>query len=279
MHRPCLIAMLSLVLAAGCADDTPSQAPQDAPPDTPMTSPADDAPADLGAPVVDLPPDLPPSADMPPDMHPQDAPDDLPPVDWAAPLGGERPARVVLPDDFDPNTPLPLLVLLHGYGSTSSTQSIYFGASVHVREQGDFILLLPEGRANLQGVQYWNATDACCDYFDAQTDDEGYLADLITEALAKFNVDEDRVFLLGHSNGGFMAHRMACRRAELITGIISLAGPTFDDEADCAPARPVSVLQVHGTGDVVVGYSGGNIYTPSGLLGPRYPGAQTTVDR
>ena len=46
-------------------------------------------------------------------------------------------------------------------------------------------------------------------------DDAGYILNLIDEARLRFNVAADRVYLFGHSNGGFMAHKMACEHADV----------------------------------------------------------------
>ena len=66
-------------------------------------------------------------------------------------------------------------------------------------------------------------------------DDVGYLSGLIAEAEQTYNIDPKRVYLIGHSNGGFMSFRMACEASELITAIVSLAGSTFENPADCQP--------------------------------------------
>ena len=51
---------------------------------------------------------------------------------------------------------------------------------------------------------------------------------------AHYNVDPGRVCLIGHSNGGFMSHRFACDRADLVAAIVSLAGvPTGSDLGRC----------------------------------------------
>jgi polyhydroxybutyrate depolymerase len=64
---------------------------------------------------------------------------------------------------------------------------------------------------------------------------------------------------------------MACEASELITAIVSLAGSTFENPANCQPATlPVSVLAVHGTADDTVPYDG----SPG-----EYPGAVDTVER
>jgi polyhydroxybutyrate depolymerase len=171
-------------------------------------------------------------------------------------IGGERPAAVDIPQDYDPNVAHPLLVFLHGFGTvTGEAEAAFFGV-LNVVDEKDLVLLLPDGTLNEDGARFWNGAARCCDPNDA-IDDVGYLSGLIEEARQTYNIDEKRVYLLGYSNGGFMSFRMACEASEFITAIVSLAGSTFADPADCQPAtRPVSVLQVHGTADTVILYEG-----------------------
>jgi polyhydroxybutyrate depolymerase len=72
-----------------------------------------------------------------------------------------------------------------------------------------------------------------------------------------------------------MAYRMACDRATLISSIVSLAGATYLDPADCTPGQPVSIAQVHGTADDTIRYDGGG---PVSSVTQRYPGAMTTTE-
>jgi polyhydroxybutyrate depolymerase len=74
---------------------------------------------------------------------------------------------------------------------------------------------------------------------------------------SSYPVDTARVYLVGHSNGGFMAHRMACEHASVIAAIVSLAGLPPMDVSQCTPERPVSVLQIHGTDDAIIPFDGG----------------------
>jgi polyhydroxybutyrate depolymerase len=82
------------------------------------------------------------------------------------------------------------------------------------------------------------------------------------------------VYLVGFSNGGFMSYRMACERADRIAAIVSLAGAAAADAADCSPSEPVSVLQIHGTADAIIGYEGGAFGEPANP----YPGARQSVE-
>ena len=125
---------------------------------------------------------------------------------------------------------------------SGTIQSLYLGISAQVDER-DFVLVMPDGTINSQGDRYWDTGAPCCG--DGTVDDVGYLTDLINEAKAEFNIDDDRVYLVGHSNGGFMAFTMACERSELITAIMSLAGSSFTTAPECSPrTEPVGVLQV-----------------------------------
>jgi len=85
---------------------------------------------------------------------------------------------------------------------------------------------------------------------------------------------------MGESNGGFMVYRMACKSADLIAGIASLAGETFLDPSRCAPSEPVNILHIQETADPTVAYAGGAV-TITGQAWvantPAFPGALQTA--
>ena len=172
-----------------------------------------------------------------------------------SPLGGDRPVTPLLPDAYNANQKHPLLIILHGYSASGALQRIYFRTD-SVQDDLNMIVLAPDGTTNTSAQKFWNASDYCCDFGNTQVDDVAYITGLITEAKQRFNVDEKRVFLMGHSNGGFMSYRMACERADLIAGIVSLAGAMPFDTSSCTPTEPVAVAQVHGTADGTILYNG-----------------------
>ncbi len=181
----------------------------------------------------------------------------------------ERPAMVAIPSDYDPETSYPLLILLHGAGDqiTGRLQAAWFQL-FDVIDERQLVLVYPDG---VDGR--WNGA-GCCAATD-EVDDVGYITGLIEEAQQVYNIDADRVYLMGHSNGAWMSFRMACERSELITAIVTLAGATWNDPNDCQPATlPVSVLNVHGTADMTVPYEGRG----EGEAFP-IPGAVETVER
>jgi polyhydroxybutyrate depolymerase len=190
-------------------------------------------------------------------------------------IGGERIAQVQIPSDYTTTTRYPLIILLHGFGANGYVQSIYLGLDTRV-DSGQYVLVVPDGTENVAGERFWNATPACCAFTeeDMQVDDVAYIRGLITEAAATYSIDPSRIGLIGHSNGGFMALRMACEASDLVTSVVSLAGSTFADDASCAPAsKPVSVLTMHGDQDATISYAG------SQIIGDAYPGAQETTRR
>lgn len=167
----------------------------------------------------------------------------------------ERPYKYKVPKDYDPKKPSPLVVMLHGLSASGELNELV----LHLAPLADsrtFLYAYPDGTKNPVGARFWNATDGCCDFFGSKVDDVAYLTAVIDDLSSRYNVDAKRVFLVGHSNGGYMAHRMACDRSGKIAGIVSLAGAQWIDSSKCRPSGKVSVLQVHGTADTNVAYSG-----------------------
>lgn len=186
------------------------------------------------------------------------------------PLVIARPFDVTVPVGYRAGTPVPLLLLLHGYTATAQLQDTYFGYS-QLAQQRTFLVALPNGLRDDTLQQYWNATDACC-AFGKTNDDVAYLTAVIKDVQARYSVDPKRIYVVGHSNGAFMAHRLACDRAELIAGIMAFAGNTWANPTRCQPSEGVAVLQVHGTLDPVILFGGG-----ATVGQPPYPSAQDSV--
>ena len=185
-------------------------------------------------------------------------------------VGGSLPVTVRVPAHYDPTVAAPLLILLHGAAVSGAQEEAYMQLAPVASAKG-MLYLVPDGHTVQIGGLLWNATDACCDLSHTGVDDAGYLDSLIAEISAKVKVDPKRIYFVGHSNGGFMSYRMACDHAGEVAAIVSLAGATFATPSACAPSEPVSVLEIHGTNDATISYTGGSIRTVA------YPSAETTV--
>jgi polyhydroxybutyrate depolymerase len=187
-------------------------------------------------------------------------------------FGGDRPVELFVPSGYDADTPTPLIILLHGHGASGLAQELVFRLRPEA-EARTFLYMFPNGTSSEEGRNFWNATDACCDFFDSGVDDASYLRGLIDEVSEHYNVDDRRIYFTGHSNGGYMSFRMACDYADVIAGIAPLAGATYADPADCGASEPVHVLAMHGTADEAVLYEG-QPDTPEDVA---YPSAADSV--
>jgi polyhydroxybutyrate depolymerase len=95
-------------------------------------------------------------------------------------------------------------------------------------------------------------------------DDIPFFRALIARESARDNVDPGRVFVTGMSRGGMMTHRAGCELADVVAAVAPVSGnmaTTSGSAADvpCHPARPVSVLAIHGTADGVIPFAGGHV--------------------
>ena len=185
-------------------------------------------------------------------------------------LVGKRPYTMRVPTSYDAARPTPFVLLLHGYAASGGLQDLYFGFTAMAEEKG-FLYAFADGKTDAKGNKFWNATDGCCNFDGNPVDDVAYLTAILDDVEARYNVDRKRVYIVGHSNGGFMAHRMACEIAPRVAAIVSLAGAQWVDATKCSAAEPVSVLQVHGDADQTIHYEGGS--TSQGA----YPSAHQTV--
>lgn len=186
---------------------------------------------------------------------------------------GRGDIPLLVPDNLQANAPAPLIVLLHGYGSSGVQQNGYMRVGELVNRYG-FLLATPDGTQESAGrnARFWSASDACCNFYANELDDSAYVLDIINTVKAQYSVDDRRVYLIGHSNGGFMSYRTAHEHSDVIAGIASLAGAEAT-VAQPAPEHPVHILQIHGTADGTIAYDGGEIQ------GNLYPGAEETVNR
>jgi len=184
-------------------------------------------------------------------------------------IGGSRPVHVHVPASYNCQ-PVPLVIMLHGYSATSLLEESY----LYITPQSDargFIYATPDGTVDSTGNEFWNATDACCNLDGSTVDDSTYLSGVITEIESHYAIDPKQVFLVGHSNGGFMSYRMACDHADQIAAFASLAGAMWEDTTKCKPANPVAMLEIHGTADTTIAYNGGTIGAST------FPSAPTSV--
>lgn len=192
-------------------------------------------------------------------------PDMMPPTE--AEILAERPYYPTVPANYSDAQKWPLIIVLAGFGGMGTTTAAYLGYTQLAADQGVF-LVAPDPDP-LHARYAWNPNPEQYPEFDVL-----YLTAIIHDLESKYSIDRSRVFVAGHSQGGEMAHRMACDSADDVVGIVSLAGQVAKDPADCAPTRPVSAVEIHGTADQTIGYYGDVQNVPPD---PNIPSAHETI--
>ena len=172
--------------------------------------------------------------------------------------GIQRDYILYIPEIYDGNTTVPLVLNFHGFGSSAS-QQMFYGDFRDIADTEGFLLVHPEGTTFI-GNQFWNVGFPG---ISSTIDDVGFTEALIDELATLYAIDLDRVYATGMSNGGFMSFLLACQLSEKIAAVASVTGSmTQDTFDDCNAQRPTPVLQIHGTEDDVVLYNGNTLSIP-----------------
>ena len=172
--------------------------------------------------------------------------------------GIQRDYILYIPELYDGNTTVPLVLNFHGFGSSAS-QQMFYGDFRNIADTEGFLLVHPEGTTFI-GNQFWNVGFPG---LSSNIDDVGFTEALIDELATLYAIDLDRVYATGMSNGGFMSFLLACQLSEKIAAVASVTGSmTQDTFDDCNAQHPTPILQIHGTEDDVVLYNENNLSLP-----------------
>jgi polyhydroxybutyrate depolymerase len=173
-------------------------------------------------------------------------------------VGGEyRSYRLYVPAIYTGATARPLVLNLHGYTSNAQAQQLYSNFEP-IADTANFLMVYPNG-TYLSGQRFWNAGIS-----NTLVNDIAFLSALIDSLDLTYNINLNRVYSCGMSNGGYMSHTLACELSNRITAIASVTGSIFTQQygPNCHPTRPVPVMQIHGTNDPTVAYVGSSTSMP-----------------
>jgi polyhydroxybutyrate depolymerase len=167
--------------------------------------------------------------------------------------GEQRTFLMSAPDDRARAPALPIVIVLHGGMGNGRHVADQTGLINYV-DKDKFIAVFPDGKDT-----HWNDGRNTT---SSGLDDIAFLRELVTYMVQKSAGDPKRVFVVGISNGGMMALRMACDAADVVTAIGAVAANMPADLVGrCRPARPVPVVLFNGTKDQIVPWSGGPVAT------------------
>lgn len=146
--------------------------------------------------------------------------------------------------------PRPLVIALHGGVATARIFAEQTGLS-EVAEENDFFVLYPNGIGVFSAFRHWNAGWCCATAAKNGVDDVAYVGRVLEQVASAWPVDRERIFVVGYSNGGMLAHKLALDwGAERVAGLAVFAGPVGPLGTSAPTAEtPIRTLMIHGTAD------------------------------
>jgi len=168
----------------------------------------------------------------------------------------QRDYILYVPANYTGTTAVPLLFNFHGYTSNANEQ-MWYGDFRSVADTAGFIIVHPQGTVGSDGITHFNVG-----WGTSTVDDVGFTSALIDSISAQYNINQDRVYSTGMSNGGFMSFRLACELSDRIAGIGSVTGSILPATlTNCNALHSTPIIQIHGTSDGTVPYTGGAGWT------------------
>ena len=166
--------------------------------------------------------------------------------------GLTREYILYIPASYNPTAKSPIVMNFHGYGGNAQVNFNYTNFS-SIADTAGFILINPQG-ALLNGISHWNVGGFT---LGSTVDDVGFVSTLLDTISNSYNIDQNRIYSTGMSNGGFMSFLLSCQLSNRIAAIASVTGSmTPQIYNNCNPQHPTPILQIHGTTDGTVPYNG-----------------------
>jgi polyhydroxybutyrate depolymerase len=168
-----------------------------------------------------------------------------------------RVVRTYVPKGYRGRTLIPLVVNLHGSGSTASQQEAFTGMD-RTADANQFVVAYPQGIIPDGSGYDWNVPGVPLTRVRAvparTPSDEAFLTQLVRSLVTRLCVDANRVYVTGFSGGGRLASQLACDRANTFAAAAPVAGLRLP--TPCKATRPVPIIAFHGTADPIDPYAG-----------------------
>lgn len=162
-------------------------------------------------------------------------------------LNENRSYLLYVPDSYDPTTPTPLVISLHGAFLYPRFQ-MRLTKWNELADQEGFIVVYPKA-AGVPGQWRMMAGDEL-------STEVRFFSDLIDDLSMTYNIDPDRIYANGFSNGAAMTNMLACNLPDRIAAFGMVATPVTPWEW-CEDSRPAPIIAIHGAKDPFSLYEGG----------------------
>lgn len=171
--------------------------------------------------------------------------------------GFERVVIVHLPRNTPDTTPLPLVLNMHGSGSTALEQEEFTGMNITSNHE-DFIVAYPQGLIpdgtgfdwNIPGVPLVGGRAVP----KGSANDVKFLTALVGILEQRYCVNPHQVYATGFSGGARMSSQLACDDSELFAAVAPVSGLRRPNP--CPTERAVPIISFHGSADPVDPFKG-----------------------
>ena len=145
-----------------------------------------------------------------------------------------------------------LIINMHGFGGNASGQLAGTQMNNYALPQ-NLAVVYPQGVNSDIGSPSWNV-GTFWDFNDQ--DDIGFISALIDDVALNFEINLNRIYSCGFSNGGYMTYELACELSDKIAAFGSVSGNfMLNSNQQCNEEREIPIIHFHGTSDPTVDYS------------------------
>ena len=169
-----------------------------------------------------------------------------------------RKYLIHIPNSYKKIIQAPLVMAFHGgLGNSSTMTNDERFQWISKSNAEGFIVAFPNGASRRADgtLATWNAGNCCGYAVESKSDDVGFVKEVIKDVESKFNINKNKVFATGMSNGGMMDYRLACEMSDTFSAIASVAGT--DNFDGCIFKKPISIMHIHSLVDQHVLFNGG----------------------
>jgi polyhydroxybutyrate depolymerase len=171
--------------------------------------------------------------------------------------GHRRTVIVHVPPGYRGSSKVPLVLNMHGSGTTAADQEAFTGMDATADSDG-FVVAYPQGLIP-EGTGFdWNVPGTPLVGGKAvpagSADDVTFLTSLVHVLEQRYCIDSTRVYATGFSGGARMASQLACDASGVFAAVAPVSG--LRRPTPCPTTRPVPILSFHGTADPVDPYDG-----------------------
>ena len=169
----------------------------------------------------------------------------------------QRVYSLHIPDSFDGTVAAPMVVFLHGGGGNAQSAQNFTNFN-EISEENDFLMLYPQAGFEFPDNSFIWADGRGLAPDEQGIDDVGYINNLIDFLETQYNINNDKIYLCGFSNGSFLAQKIAFEANSQFAAVGTIGG-TMSEELfeNNNPNRAIPMIYIFGKDDPLVPYNGG----------------------